>query len=1096
MICRGSLALAVLLIGTEAPATDQPHPIDEEFLIDYFWTDLPSTSWDLHYKFRGRLPDDRDSLEELAAYCAAPDHRIEVSEFPPESLPRLLEAHARYPSKAIDSAVGSLLHGNSYGEPLLSAVRQFLREHPQVPEALSKKIRAGAEIESRTEPEPTAEELYGSNRERFRNGNLAARCNAAEFLCTSDLAAAYERREARSFLQWLVEDGSSRALTEQALRCLLTADWSGRDDWFFDWLGRRLAPLLEADAIAAEAVAALVNPRAREWMPRLSRELRSAGPVRDALVEVLSAGCDATILRMIGLPIGNLCNEQVVELLIPWLEDPSWSSASYVTRLRVLQNLDTFTAPAVKPVLVDLMTRATADLSSHELVALVDAIRHHSQDDPSWIGVEAVQAAWRAGILPTHVDRTIADWGILSVEEHVEGALRCPAFFPEETGDATFWRVFRARVEEGHLLQGEAAIDLLHTLIEVVPAESDGMAIEAIARGVFDVWALRSLLCHRDRIRANTQSRAADLVARGDAMDGFFAALYGNYGRIAELLREGTRTQRLMLLGSARLGCVPLPSEALEALYHGGDEDVRLAITSYLASVDTAAARATLLALLPDRYLMLGSRQDLSRTHFGPEVSFSDPRRDRLCPSDTERAIVESFSQRGAPDEAIALYSDGGEGGDGSILIERRGEQIRLLREPEGGEFYLGAVLPYDQWKWLMKVVAEAGVFELPDLETPVLGGWEFQLTLYTPKFGLRRYMSNPSYAAGSPYHVVVWALNRLVDLYSVERQYHAVDRAPGAAIVYRGQMGEALAVERTGENWCVALPGESRFDTISSTMRWHELKNGQIGAPVDTPSRWRLAQPSLVALDSRFYGYPLPRPWGAAIESGFLATGQSRDDPSLEGLFRVDESGTLELLEGGKFSFPVTDGTRKWCLVREQSGAKLVRFRLENRRVERLDCSDPLGWRPILWLDLYHGVLCSRARQDAAGIPRASAPATEYAIYDPAADAWKQIDGDASLLERRSLCYAPLQARRDPHVLWALDPLPINDLPPLRVSLGRYDLRTFEFQPALEIERLFFREHQMCVSEEEGVVRVAVNGDVLSFPLPSPEEAPRGDSR
>ena len=142
----------------------------------------------------------------------------------------------------------------------------------------------------------------------------------------------------------------------------------------------------------------------------------------------------------------------------------------------------------------------------------------------------------------------------------------------------------------------------------------------------------------------------------------------------------------------------------------------------------------------------------------------------------------------------------------------------------------------------------------------------------------------------------------------------------------------------------------------------------------------------------------------------------------------------------------------------------------------------------PIYQLDTVayvaaHGkVLLRRAKEESQSSRDKSVgpDKPEYYLLDPATGGTQLTEGDFEPLrqEGRRL----LQATGRANEFWAALPDRTKD----QTQLGRYDLKSFSFQPILLLPKIVFDSMSMWVDEAAGKVYLVYEGQLLCLPLPS----------
>lgn len=153
----------------------------------------------------------------------------------------------------------------------------------------------------------------------------------------------------RDELKAVVEDKNAgpgnRDLALDAL--VKEKEWSGRDDWYYSLLGDETLANLQVNGRSYTGLTTIIyHAPPEKYIPKMLELLKSSNQtVRNAAV------------RNLGLLIAKE-NPEVVEALLPWLEDRKWAKELGGERNRVVDALQTLQMPASVPGLIDALDEA------------------------------------------------------------------------------------------------------------------------------------------------------------------------------------------------------------------------------------------------------------------------------------------------------------------------------------------------------------------------------------------------------------------------------------------------------------------------------------------------------------------------------------------------------------------------------------------------------------------------------------------------------------------------------------------------------------------------------------------------------------------
>ena len=120
----------------------------------------------------------------------------------------------------------------------------------------------------------------------------------------------------------------------------------------------------------------------------------------------------------------------------------------------------------------------------------------------------------------------------------------------------------------------------------------------------------------------------------------------------------------------------------------------------------------------------------------------------------------------------------------------------------------------------------------------------------------------------------------------------------------------------------------------------------------------------------------------------------------------------------------------------------------------------------------------CFRARDNNSDDPKNGPDAPEYYLLDAATGRTELVKGNFAPLEQ--IDKRPLQPTGKPDEFWAALPDADNN----KTQIGRYNARSFTFQPVLLLPHIAFDSMDLWVDEGNGKVYVTYEGQLLRVPL------------
>ena len=138
------------------------------------------------------------------------------------------------------------------------------------------------------------------------------------------------------------------------------------------------------------------------------------------------------------------------------------------------------------------------------------------------------------------------------------------------------------------------------------------------------------------------------------------------------------------------------------------------------------------------------------------------------------------------------------------------------------------------------------------------------------------------------------------------------------------------------------------------------------------------------------------------------------------------------------------------------------------------LEPGDEFG--PIIYLPSDGKVLLRRVKEQDREMKKPDRP--EYFLLTPETGETRAVTGEVAPLLAQGNRF--LQTTGKPDEFWAAIPDEEKGL----TKVGRYNLKTFSFTPALTIPHISLDSMSMWVDEKRGKIYVAYKGQLLSIPL------------
>ncbi|MBE2284225.1 MAG: hypothetical protein IAE77_12280 [Prosthecobacter sp.] len=939
-----------------------------------------------------------------------------------------------------------------------------------------------------------------------------ARCTALLRLhAMQDVQAGRWRAE----LQALVTSDAPAVIRARALKALRNVEWPGKAEWVPGLFQDAALGFVQVNQYDKEEPLALMVQSAPDfWVPKVIPWVGNPNRVvHDNAVRCLAQ-----------FHLENK-REDALRALLPWLSNPAWAlDENHDGRLRLLQTLDSVNLPES----VQGLLWALEHDSEHTLEAAASALAHYhaTQAVPglrkiveqeaglhdrksltkSLLDLEGLTSEEQARAVELYESLTLTkenrdalqeEWysppfrevkSIIAPEQRLlataglvlvdETAFQSPAL-----AEALVKRVDELRKDNKQELAEaiEARISLWHT-----PA---GIRLVAsrLREGRYDASWLHDLL-HTTHLPADVLKTLQGLPGSSVAI---VALLLKDEKRMHLILDEGAPDAQAMLLACARLKRTPLPLEKVARLLESKHILCARGAERFLEAEDSPEARALILRRFKGEARILGARMRHDPGHY----SYGDLGR-------LQNMLRKRVLTAGKPLEIHALLSAGYWGDVGQTWIEIEGDKARLVND-QGGERYRTRTLMAAELAELRAYMSGHRVDELPPLTLDVHDGIQYEYVHLTAEGGRRVFMNNPgSYSMraleqgeekisedenDSVYVCLVKLFEKLVaDKSKLTVSYGIADKVKGLRIV---------------------VPREQQ--SINAVMRQEGVLMVNKAAPEDRKGRWmavnadgsfipksQVRGPMLRMHDAGFTEhlavdeYSPNTSWRSTIMDGQLRAERRKKD-DMSGIWLCREKQEPELIAKGTFGTPIASLDGAWAVAGRVLGSSwaepndMVRVNVATREIIPLKLAPADNFDPVARLPHSGRILVSRSRDEhAPGIePEAGPEKPEYHLLDPANGSLERVTGEFRPLEDES--WRPLQATDEPNVVWAA--LPKRDQDDVwSTSIGRYDLRSFTFTQLVELPRLYFTSMDFWVDAGTNTIFLAINGDLLSFPLPS----------
>jgi hypothetical protein len=846
-------------------------------------------------------------------------------------------------------------------------------------------------------------------------------------------------------------------------------------------------------------LAKVVAKRPDYWIPRIVPLVPSKDPATHA----------AAVYSLLQFE-RDRARADATRPLLPWLKDPNWApdSERLRGRLTVINNLRELDLPESIPSLLEIIKTATGTelhsaafaLEHFQTKEAIAPLKEALAREPDWqtrsfvldalVFLDGFTRQEKIEALESYAEKISTPAGLSEMKEATQSF---PGFVPDSK------LCLGQKLSEGYSVNDElikdsiAAAKLLESsdratadaLCLVIASwhkrETTDFLVEQLRSGNFTGEWLSALRENSDVIAALQQ--AGDLHG---ASLGVQAALTANQELIHTILNGSRPREQAALLAMARMKSTALPLDRVIGFLDSKDRLLAHAADRYLEATDSAAAREELWRRAPGQTRILGAKRQFDDEGYT---------KDDLSP--TEMELRTMVLKDGGPDELYALLGNNGFRRTHHIFVLVYKDRILLRCEEYNGrtrERNLSAV----EFRQLCDWLEREHVDDLPTFDEGSAGDLRQVELLHLSRARGRRvfmidppdfrdyaFRSNASADRSGPDATIYGELvHRMTGLDNAPTQvfYRSLSALPGFQLVQRREQQEVSSL-RIKDDKIFAVTFSP-----SHEAGWHLLTDQG------------MSDESIPAPPENEEGKTLPR-----VPEGYLTNGSviratngplagrkiwagTRDRDGEEGLWSSDASGHIELLMRGHCETPILSPDGQWLVADkfDRDGPNpwiTIRMEVASRHVEQVDIPARRLVRvsPIKWIDSLGKVLVARmdSNPDVPWHLRMS----QFLLLDPVTGKFEETK-----LEFRPALEAlgrSLQPSKESDQYWAA--IAEAQPPPVKTSIGRYNIKHFQFDPVVQLKGIDLQSDQMAVDEDHGCIWIITNGDVLRITLPTP---------
>lgn len=921
-------------------------------------------------------------------------------------------------------------------------------------------------------------------------------------------AHAVETREAalesalRESLRKIVANSQASAYARsKACETLLKYEWPGRDEWYLSLFNDETLREPKTGRRRPNPLCAPLNADPDKWIPIIARMVGSSNrTVHDAAVDALT-----------GILWSHPRREALAPLL-PWLADPSWSSAGdQFIREQLVQHLARIQVPEAAPYLINILEGGGFGLQDWAARALANY--HAPQAGPVLrkLGAKSSgmsQGAFAAALIgcgalsdeekidrlelyASKIKRVNADYGLDynpvggdfdSFEWRIGANLSDIKVAPVHLAPRLLERVDALRKENPPLA------DNLLLVVQrwPVPAVFQNI-IERIGDGTADRLAIGQALLHREKLRSDFVDELQRILDKGGLGAGIAAALLSDSSSQAEILNGKDRKAQIALIACARLIRAPLPVDILGKLYKLNDTRLSLAVDRYLESEDSVEARKLVLAQHPGEAIILGGRWNFTPRPKGDFFRW-------------EERLREEVKRRNGAEEIFSMAVGNQEKIYQSLIIRVRHGRANLVKaKDESRDEY--RELTESEWRDARELFNSIGFDELTTLiwMPANTGAIDYDLSdtvfAHVKMDGGRRVFTNTVSGRSkskSAYQRLYRLFSSLATGKEFRLRYKLEDQIKGLEVLYSDDKSPAQNICMQGRQARVLLKeaildGEKKSRQEDQwpepyNWRWRTVQNGGLGEVTSEPSTCPITK-NAEEYEKEIGGNPdetFRAPWQLRNGGEMIRVGYQRNSQSYtRGVWRLKSGRETERIAEGSYGWPLVTRDGKWLLVTkygdsaEKTLNTIVRFDLRTKQQFKTEFASKDYVQTVAEIESLGKVLI--VRPDHSYLRMAEG---DFYLLDPATGAIEPVKGEFRPLQQQT--YRPLQFVSGANEYWAAIPNEEQN----RTQFGRYDAKRFAFKPLLQLPDIKFDSMQMWVDETNNHIYITYNGHLLRISM------------
>lgn len=932
---------------------------------------------------------------------------------------------------------------------------------------------------------------------------------------------------------------------QTALDSLLRTEWNGREEWYVSLFSDLSLSGVRLEEKKADEKA---KPDSREGSRRrmmgsmmdedIGMNFLWTGLINNdtklisAITGLLNSGERAVHLAAVSCLTQFVANNQegpkelrlqIARAMLPWLSQPDWGGD--MERWSYIESLSKLDIPECVPGLIWVLdydsmpeNRATAAgaliryKSPQAIPALRRALNREGEDMLRESLILALAKlggftdAEASAAIEAYCRRMLTEEGRSEIQAIREGSsegklplqISIGAVYAEsdelDISDSLATLLFN-RVKALRKTQPELARKILSIAQKSSGIAADLNLVDCIAEGWVDVETLKLAFESRVQLRKNVGDKLEELFKLGGYQAGLAAAILEEEDNRLKVLNGRDTNAQLALLAAARYMREKLPVELVGKIMNAGAVPANPAVKTvanaaanaaelYLEAEDNAEARKLVWARHPGEAKILGEQFyfDMPPGVILPVSTWEEKMRKEIRSADGPEEIYAAVPSRN-PEVFNSIIIRVRKGADGPLaeISLHQAEGRRQVR-----------TLTSDELQELRDFTSREDIENMKPGNQPGESGFAYHGPpaffeyLRLTKDGGRRLKIAQVRRAPKKDATLDEQLGGL--FYQLSRtgefrlRYVLEDKIPGVEVLVAEDKRQVYSICQDGGQLSVMISLENAEPNglPERGFEWRALVDGRLGAPIDEPAN---CQPGSFLWNRNDWIREMRMKVGAMFDpkaklgNVWFAQANPEGEP---GIWKFEEGQSPLKIAAGIYGNLVVTPDGKWLIAKktiqteDNFESHLIRIQLPSGREFPISGVQAGDLFPVGYIAAHNKFLLSQYqfqyRPDSSG--------STFYLLDAQTGVTQIVRG-----EFRPLVGAigrPLQATEKPNEFWAA----LYDPKKKATVVGRYDMRTFNFTPTVELPELRLNSSDTWADAKAGKLYFVYLGHLLRIPL------------